>query len=160
MSSLLDNNTFQRINTPDVTLTVTTPKGEQYNYTMNKNGDSYDYNIGVLPANFYRYKATTYFNGQKFEAEGGFNVQAIQLELTDLTANHALLRALSQQTGGVSLPLSSAEQLAQIIIAKKTKPMLFATTQTEPLLNKKWLFFLIASFLAIEWFLRRYSGAY
>lgn len=156
----LYNNTFQRINTPDVTLTVTTPKGEQYNYTMNKNGDSYDYNIGVLPANFYRYKATTYFNGQKFEAEGGFNVQAIQLELTDLTANHALLRALSQQTGGVSLPLSSAEQLAQIIVAKKTKPMLFATTQTEPLLNKKWLFFLITSFLAIEWFLRRYSGAY
>jgi len=156
----LYNNTFQRINTPDVTLTVTTPKGEQYNYTMNKNGDSYDYNIGVLPANFYRYKATTYFNGQKFEAEGGFNVQAIQLELTDLTANHALLRALSQQTGGVSLPLSNAEQLAQIIIAKKTKPMLFATTQTEPLLNKKWLFFLIASLLAIEWFLRRYSGAY
>ncbi len=156
----LYNNSFQRINTPDVTLTVTAPKGEQYNYTMNKNGDSYDYNIGVLPANFYRYKATTYFNGQKFEAEGGFNVQAIQLELTDLTANHALLRALSQQTGGVSLPLSNSEQLAQIIAAKKTKPMLFATTQTEPLLNKKWLFFLIAGFLSLEWFLRRYSGAY
>ncbi len=156
----LYNNTFQRINSPDVTLTITAPKGEQYNYTMNKSGDSYDYNIGVLPANFYRYKAITYFNGQKFEAEGGFNVQAIQLELTDLTANHALLRALSQQTGGVSLPLSSSEQLVQIIQSKKTKPMLFATTQTEPLLNKKWLFFLIAAFLTLEWFLRRYSGAY
>jgi len=40
------------------------------------------------------------------------------------------------------------------------KPVIYQTTQTNPLINLKWIFALLAVLLGLEWFLRRYYGAY
>ena len=51
--------------------------------------------------------------------------------------------------------------VAEKIKANETvKPVIYQTTPTNPLINLKWIFALLALLLAVEWFLRRYFGAY
>ena len=156
----LYNNSYELLNEPDVSLQITNAKGQQYNYTMNKTGRSYSYNTGILPVGNYKYKATTNYSGTKYEAEGAFNVQPIQLELFQTTADHATLRALSHQFGGITVFQNQMAMLADSIKAHKLKPMMFTTKSTQPLLNFKWIFTLILGLLTGEWFMRRYFGGY
>ena len=156
----LYNNSYELLNDPDVSLQITNSKGQQYNYTMNKIGRSYSYNTGILPVGNYKYKASTNYTGTKYEAEGAFNVQPIQLELFETTADHATLRALSKQFGGITVFPNQLAALADSIKAHKLKPVMFTTKTTEPLLNLKWIFGLILLLLTAEWFMRRYFGGY
>ena len=148
------------MNDPDVSLQITNAKGQQYNYTMNKTGRSYSYNTGILPVGNYKYKALTNYSGTKYEADGAFNVKPIQLELFETTADHATLRALSKQFGGITVFQNQMTQLADSIKAHKLKPVMFTTKTTEPLLNFKWIFAIILLLLTAEWFMRRYFGGY
>ena len=51
--------------------------------------------------------------------------------------------------------------IADSIKAKQTvKPVIYQSTHTNPLINLKWIFLLLAGLLSVEWFLRRYFGAY
>jgi hypothetical protein len=38
--------------------------------------------------------------------------------------------------------------------------VIYQTNRTNPLINLKWIFALLAGLLTLEWFLRRYFGAY
>ncbi|MBK8632896.1 MAG: hypothetical protein IPN72_04735 [Saprospiraceae bacterium] len=88
-------------------------------------------------------------------------MQNIQLETNNLTADHNLLRGLSSKYGGVYKHFSQAKDLESLIMDANTlKPTIYTATTTQPLLNHKWLFFLILLALAAEWFIRRYMGNY
>jgi hypothetical protein len=51
--------------------------------------------------------------------------------------------------------------IADLIKNKETiKPVIYQTSQTNPIINLKWIFAILAALLALEWFLRRYFGAY
>jgi len=109
----------------------------------------------------YTYKATTNFNGQSLSYEGRFNVQPIQLELFETTANHSVLRQLSAKFGGETVfPAQLASIVEKIKNNQTVKPVIYQTTKTNPLINLKWIFALLAFMLAAEWFLRRYFGSY
>jgi hypothetical protein len=135
--------------------------GKEYTYTFNKTGKAYSLNEGILPVGTYTYKATTNFNGQALSVEGRFNVQPIQLELFETTANHSVLRQLSAKFGGEMVFPAQLASIADKIKNNQTvKPVIYHTTKTNPLINLKWIFALLALLLAAEWFLRRYFGSY
>ena len=101
------------------------------------------------------------FRSYTLSFDGKFRVQPIQLELFETTANHAVLRALSQKFGGEMLYPADMSSLAEKIAANKTvKPLIYESTTTNPLINLKWIFAILAFLLAAEWFVRRYFGAY
>jgi hypothetical protein len=157
----LYNNSYELINDADVRLILTNSEGKQFPYTMNKVGRAYSLNAGILPIGNYTYKATTSVGGQQLEAGGAFNIQPIQLELYETTADHSVLRALSQQFGGALFYPQNMATIADSIKAKTTiKPIMYTTNKTQTALNLKWIFGLLILFLAAEWFLRRYFGAY
>ena len=157
----LYNNSYELINDPDVRVILTNADGKQFPYTMNKNGRAYALSAGILPVGNYNFKATTSVGGQQLEAGGAFSVQPIQLELYETTADHAILRALSSQFGGATVAPKDIASLADSIRARPNmKPIMYVTTKTQNALNLKWIFFLLISLLAAEWFARRYFGAY
>jgi hypothetical protein len=157
----LYNNAYELVNEPDVSLQITNGEGKQFNYTFSKSGKAYDLKLGILAVGNYRYKAFCTQNGQRLEAEGQFSVQPIQLELYETTANHALLRALSQQLGGSVFMPAQMNAIADSIAAKPTvKPVMYVTNKTQTALNFKWIFALLFLLLGLEWFARRYFGAY
>lgn len=157
----LYNDNYELTNEPDVAMVIRNREGKEFTYTFNKLGKAYTLNAGILPVGPYNYKATVNFNGQNLFYEGRFSVQPIELELFETTANHAVLRQLSAKFGGETVFSSQLSSIAEKIKANETvKPVIYQTTQTNPLINLKWIFALLALMLALEWFLRRYFGAY
>ncbi len=157
----LYNNSYELINTPDVQLTVTNADGKDFNYVLNKVGRAYQLEIGILPVGNYRYRASVSSDGQVLSAEGRFSVQPIQLELFERTADHNLLRLISNRYGGQLIAPDSISQLPGIIAGRDTvKPVVFQNTTTRSAINLRWLFFLALALLSAEWFLRRYWGGY
>jgi hypothetical protein len=157
----LYNDNYELTNDPDVAMSIRNRDGKEFTYTFNKLGKAYTLNAGILPVGGYTFKATVNFNGQSLVYEGKFSVQPIELELFETTANHAVLRQLSAKFGGETVYFNQLASIADKIKANETvKPVIYQTTQTNPLINLKWIFALLALLLAGEWFLRRYFGAY
>lgn len=157
----LYNNSFELVNDPDVRIVITNSSGKQYNYTFSKSGKAYRLDAGLLPVGNYTFKANTTLGGQQLNYQGQFSIQPIQLEVYETTANHAVLRNLAQQYGG---NMVFANQIASIEKAirdnKQVKPVAYATMRTRPIIDLKWIFFLLFVLLGAEWFLRRYLGSY
>jgi hypothetical protein len=157
----LYNDNYELINDPDVAITIKNQEGREFNFTFNKQGKAYTLDAGILPVGNYTYRASTGFNGQPLSFEGRFSVRPLQLEFFETTANHAVLRQLADQYGGAVVGPSAVTSIAELIKNKETiKPVSYQTSQTSPIINLKWIFALLAALLALEWFLRRYFGAY
>ncbi len=157
----LYNDNYELINDPDVAMVLRNRDGKEFTYTFNKLGNAYTLNAGILPTGGYTFRATTNFNGQNLLFEGQFNVRPIELELFETTANHAVLRQLSQKFGGETIFPAALASLAEKIKTRDTiKPVIYQTAKTRSVINLKWIFGLLAFLLAAEWFLRRYFGAY
>lgn len=157
----LYNDNYELTNEPDVSINIRNSEGKEFPYTFNKLGKAYALDAGILPVGSYTYKANTSFNGQTYFFEGKFSVRPIELELFETTANHAVLRQLSTKYGGAMVGPSELASISEKIRTDKTvKPVIYQTTKTNPLINLKWIFALLAGLLAVEWFLRRYFGAY
>ncbi len=156
----LYNNNYELINDPDVVITISNQDEEEYTYTFSKNDFSYVLNAGKLPTGRYIYNATTNFNGQVYKANGRFNIRAIQFELYDLQARHNVLYSLSERNNGKMFYAEQMSELSSEILSNDSmKPIIYQSTLTTPLLDYKWIFALLALFLAAEWMLRRYNGA-
>jgi hypothetical protein len=157
----LYNESYELVNEPDVAMAVRNRDGKEYNFTFTKTGNAYTLNAGILPVGNYTFRASTTFNGQTLTYDGRFSVRPIELELFETTANHAVLRQLSTAFGGEMVYAADMASIADKIRNNQTvKPVIYSTTKTNPLINLKWIFVLLATLLAVEWFLRRYFGAY
>jgi hypothetical protein len=157
----LYNDNYELVNEPDVAMTVKNKDNKEFTYNFNKIGKGYTLNAGILPVGNYTFRATTTWNGQPQTFDGQFSVRPIELELFDLTANHAVLRQLSQKFGGEFIAQNNLASIADLIKNKESvKPVIYETTKTRSVINLKWIFALLAALLAVEWFLRRYFGAY
>jgi hypothetical protein len=156
----LYNESYELVNEPDVSLTITNNKGKDFNYTFNKTAKGYSLSAGVFPAGNYRYRGAVTYNGQNLTFDGQFSIQPIQLEIYETSADHAMLRRLSQEFGGQVFYQNQLGALGDSLLAKDIKPVIYSTNRTRSVINLKWIFFLLVGMLSLEWFLRRYFGAY
>jgi hypothetical protein len=157
----LYNDSYELINTPEVSLSIRNSKGEDFDYTFNTSGESYVLQIGRFPDGNYSWIASADVNGVHLTHEGKFVVQPVQLESLETTADHGLLRQLATTNGGSLVTEKQVSQLSDLIMKdEQIKPIMYSTTQTRPLIHLKWLCIILLSALALEWFLRRYYGGY
>ena len=155
------NENYELINESDVSLVIKDEQGKEFPFTFNKTASSYTLKAGLFPVGNYTYKGTTFYNGQELNYKGQFSVQPIQLESFVTTADHGLLRMLSEQDGGELVYPNEITSISDKIKTQKSvKPILYQTTKTRSIINLKWVFFLLMGLLVVEWFLRRYHGAY
>ncbi len=161
MDAELYNDSYELINQPEVNINIYNESGKSFPFVFNRNGNAYTLNAGFFPTGSYTFQASTVFNGQEFKANGTFTVAAIQLESMQSTANHQLLHALSQKTGGEVVGIDSISALVNRLKNKESiKPIQYSTYKTEPFINFKWLFALLIGLLSIEWFVRKFIGGY
>ena len=156
----LYNQTYQLVNGPDVSLVITNADGRDFPYTFNRTTNAYTLSAGVLPVGSYRYRASVTLNAQNLDYNGQFSVQPIQLELYETTADHGMLRNLSEEYGGGLFYANQFNELGDAILAKDIKPVIYSSSRTRSVINVKWIFFLLMGLLSMEWFLRRYFGGY
>ena len=157
----LYNKSYERVNDPEVNLTITDDEGKNFDYVFSRTAESYSLDAGLLSVGNYRYRATTTTGGEQLSHTGQFSVQPIQLELYETTADHRLLRLLSDQFGGEIIFPDQIQEIPAKLLAKGTvKPVQYQTTSTKPAIHLKWLFWILLSLLTLEWVLRRYFGSY
>lgn len=160
-SGELYNDSYELINEPEAQITVLSEAGEAYPFTFSKSFNGYELNAGVLPVGDYSFTAQTNYGGKTLKSNGNFTVKPLQLEAMNTTANHQLLNSLSQKFGGEMVyPNQLVSLVEKIKQNENIKPLLYSTYKTEPVINYKWLLGLIMLMLTIEWFVRKFNGAY
>lgn len=157
----LYNENYELINTPDVNLVLIDSANKKYNYSLNKNGNSYSLNIGNLAAGKYTYSTSTSFNGKAYTAGGNFMVIAQNIEEINTTADFGMLNQLAKNYGGEFMYPSQISDLKDKIKNNASiKTILRSTVSNDPLIDWKWLFAILIALLSIEWFVRKRSGNY
>jgi len=158
---VLFNKNREQVNESDVQVNLTNEEGQQFSYMMGKSGKGYRLNVGGLPAGQYRYKGTVTLAGERYESEGAFAVERINLEQSRTAADHDLLSQLSAKSGGHFVAGGDGEDLFKEL--RKRVPSTAVTylerTLSE-LINLEILLILLGLFLSAEWMLRRYAGIY
>lgn len=157
----LYNASFEAVNDPEAYLVITDEEGKNFDFTFSKSNNYYILDAGRFPEGNYNYTAHANYNGNKLTASGKFSIQSVLKEKFDLTAKHSLLYQLSQKLNGEVIFPGEFEKLETLIIENESiKPVLYQKTETESLLNLKWLLAFFILLLSIEWFFRRYFGSY
>ncbi len=157
----LYNDSYELINEPDASLVITDSESRNFPFTFDKSNKAYTLNAGKLPVGNYSYKGKVMSNGKELTYNGQFSVKPVQLEIYETTADHGLLKLLSDKYGGDLVYPSDLASLGNSIKEKGTiKPTIYQTSKTQSIINKWWIFFLLFGLLTLEWFLRRYFGGY
>lgn len=155
------NEAFEPITTPEIQLELKNEENKVIPYSFAKNSSNYSLGLGKLAAGRYSWKASTKFNGKRYVKEGVFIVEDVSLESLATNADHNLLRLMSDASSGKFYSLNGMDQLLTDI-GKRDDIVTISYDETDysDLIDWKWIFALIALLLAVEWFLRRYFGAY
>lgn len=157
----LYNESYELVNQPEVSLNLKNEKGEDFPLGFSRTNNAYVLKTKNLPVGEYTYEAKTVYDNKNYKADGVFNIKALQLEALQTRANHKMLYQLAEKTGGKVFYPNELEELKTLILNKEDiKPTLFESFKTRSIINLKAIFFLILSLLSIEWFMRKYNGAY
>ena len=156
----LYNSNYELINDEDVTLTVTNEEGREFNFAFNRSGKAYQLDAGIFPVGNYRYTGRVVLNGETRTAKGQFSVQPVQLERYATTADHGLLRLLSERFDGALYYPDQLGALGDRLTENPIKPVLYQTATTREVIHLRWIFFLLLGLLSLEWFARRFYGEY
>lgn len=157
----LYNSSYELINEPEASVTVTGPEGQEFVFAFNRTANAYTLNAGTLPVGNYRFRARTNAGGEELTYDGRFSVRAVEVERYALEADHGLLRQLSDRYGGALIfPEELSSIPGRLEAAGTVKPVLFETVNTRSVIHLKWIFFILLALFSGEWFMRRYFGGY
>ncbi len=155
------NESGELVNLADVTISITDENKKSFPFAFSKTEKAYSLNAGYLPVGSYKFTASTTSNNKNYSETGSFTISALQAELSETIANHQLLHALSDRTGGkFFLPNNIAEIAKEIAARNDIKAVSYTQKRLDDVINLKWIFALIILLLAGEWFMRKRSGGY
>nr|WKN35559.1 hypothetical protein K4G66_24610 [Tunicatimonas sp. TK19036] len=154
------NDIYEEVYGQQVALTITSEEGEARNYSYVTNESNTQYHVSNLPEGIYSYQASVELNGEKMNSNGEFTVRSLQIETLNLTANHGLLRQLASESGGDFYSLDQLDDLAASFQAEEAPGKIYTSEAFLPIINLKWLFFVLLFLVATEWGIRKYMGSY
>jgi hypothetical protein len=157
----LYNQSYELINEPEVKFSYSKDDGKIFEPSFVRSSNAYQLDLGRLEQGIYNWKATTDFQGTHYEKEGTFLVKEIKLELLDAQANHRLLMNMAENSDGDFYGPRELDVLADDINTRDDLvTVVYQEKKFDDLIDYKILFFLIMGLLAVEWFFRKFNGAY
>ena len=154
------NDVFEKIYNTKVNLSIVNEAGQSFPYNFVIAQGSSRFEVSGLPKGVYRYKASANILGKLEIAAGEFTIKDLQLEALNTTADHQLLRQLSEQTQGKFFHINQLEGLEKELLSKRKPNKLTSTEEMLEIIHLRWLFFLIVLLASIEWVARKYLGSY
>jgi hypothetical protein len=155
------NQSLEPVSDAEIRLEVRNEKGKLSKVSFGVAGKQYVASLGKLPPGIYTWKAVATRNGQAEVKSGVFVVEDMELEDLDTYADHQLLRQIAKSTGGKFFELKNANDVLKAIQGRDDiTTVSYRDATFKDLADLKWLFFLLLMCLALEWFLRRWFGAY
>ncbi|MBI5218095.1 MAG: hypothetical protein HY958_04115 [Bacteroidia bacterium] len=155
------NETFELINTPDVSLEIINPRNKKFQFILDKTNNAYRLNAGIFPIGDYSWSAKVKVGKKEFTKNGKFTVVSLNMEGERTVADHKLLYQLSGNNNG---KLFTPAQMDKLYEAIKTNrdivPVSYSEKQLIDIINLRWIFFLLLALASAEWFSRKYFGSY
>ncbi len=157
LNAYLLNANNEQVNTPDAQLTITDSAGRKHDFSFERSGSAYSLNIGIWAGGTYTYTAHTTYNDKTYTATGSFAVEGVPLELMETGADFPLLYGLAKKYNGGFVTAPNVASLYDSISRNdRVKPLIVTNTETVPLVDRKWYFFIILLIAVVEWLLRKY----
>ncbi len=155
------NESYELINDPEVTLTITDGEGKKYPYVFNKTSDAYFLSSGNLPPGNYSYLARVQLGDKLLNESGEFSIKTLNIENINTRADHNLLYKLAEDNGGEMIYPDQLQDLASLINNREDiKTITYTQKRYSELLNFPWILILILGLLSAEWFMRKRAGGY
>lgn len=151
---------YENVYGPPIKLTLVAEDSTRFDYNYTSSPNNTQYRISNLPEGVYQYTAQVVLNGAPLTSKGNFTVRSLQIEALNLTANHAILRELAQENSGTFFNASSITSMYEALSGQLPTGKIYTSELFLPLINLKWLFFLLLALVATEWGIRKYMGSY
>jgi hypothetical protein len=144
----------------DISFTLKNEKDENFEYSFVESTNNYMLDLGVLAPGDYSYQAKAKLADEVFTENGKFTIMKRMLEQKDMRANAALMYQWADKTGGALYYPEQIEELKDQILQMNLPSISYQTEHFQDMIRMSCLLFVIALFLSVEWFLRRYFGSY
>jgi hypothetical protein len=155
------NESMEAITTPTMEMLIKDEKGKVSRFQFGVSENNYRLSMGKLTPGKYEWKATAKQAGKSFSKDGVFIVEDIDPELLVNSSNQTVLNQLAEGTGGkVYLLKDYALLLNDLDRRDDITTISYKEASFDGLIDFKWIFILLLLFLGLEWFLRRWLGAY
>jgi len=155
----LYNSSLELVKNKEITFVYKDENKNEFKHSLSSKKSGYYTNLGMLKPGKYSYTISTKLKQKEISKSGFFVVVPSMLEHKQLTANHQLLKAISENTNGIYFDNDNWINIATTLKDNphfKTK--VYSTKSLSDLIHLKWILFLIVVLLSIEWFIRKYSG--
>jgi hypothetical protein len=160
IGELFDAN-FNPVMNKDVQVVITNEENKSFEYKMSQGTAGYYLDAGRLNPGLYRFVARVKDDPGAGKVSGSFLVNPVHVELTDLQANHSMLRDWALSTNGSFYHYSMLNELAEMIKNEdRAKTILKTETTMDELIKFRWLLLALIGFLSLEWFIRKWEGSY
>ena len=157
----LYNKSFELINEPEVVFKYSKDEDNAFEPHFVRMANAYELNLGKLEQGIYKWEASTDFQGSHYQKNGSFLVKEIKIEQLNTQANHRLLYNMAQNSNGKFYLPNELKSLQEDVLSREDMvTVVYQEKSFDDLIDYKILFFLIMLLLSLEWFFRKYSGAY
>ncbi len=155
------NDALDPIKNARLSFVLTKEDGTSSNHVFASLGTGYKLELGKLKRGKYSWVCRSEFNGKKHSRKGSFIVEENSIEQIYSNTDIQVLNQLAMQTNGSVHSLVKYEDLIEEI-KQRGDITTFSQEQItfNGLIDLKWIFFLFFLAIVLEWFLRRYLGAY
>lgn len=154
------NSLYEPIYGIKVDLRIRRDELDENSYTFVTSESNSRFTIRDLQSGVYNFIATAIVNEKLESASGQFVVKAMDLEAINLTADHSLLKQLSENSGGSFYLPEDIEDLQARLISIKPPEIIHSSEKFLPMINLLWVFLLLLLLSTTEWLLRKYYGGY
>lgn len=141
-----------------LTIAVTNTKTKQVKqYDLLRTSNAFQVNLDGLAAG--NYKFTVKELNSNVSYSGGFEVLDFDIEKQFVNPDWNKLNQLATQTQGKAYLANQVDALVQQLVEDDSyKAVQKTITKKSPLIDWIWLLILLATSLAVEWFVRKYNG--
>ncbi|HRP88564.1 MAG TPA: hypothetical protein PKX92_00860 [Edaphocola sp.] len=151
----LRNANGELINEPEAKLSMKF-KEKKLNYNFEKTGNSYRLQIGLLAPGDYQLTGAIQYQGKTYQDYALLHINDIPLEALRTHSDFDLLYQLSQKNQGSFFTQYNFSNIADSLATNPgIKTIIHTQTESKPIIDKRWLFFLILALATTEWLLRK-----
>tara|TARA_Y100000766_G_C18892003_1_gene599007 strand:+ start:48 stop:2066 length:2019 start_codon:yes stop_codon:yes gene_type:complete len=156
-NALLFNEIFELITDKDIYISIANNDGDKYNFEFSKVNNSYVLDVGKLAIGQYSFLVEV--KGTSLTRSGSFEVKPIQLEQLNTVADHKILFALAEESGGAVFNKDNMNLLIKEINKNKNNyKLIHSKEKLEGVINIPWILLILLFLISLEWFLRKYNG--
>ena len=157
----LYNKSFDLMNDPEVKFMFENDNGDEFESYFVRTANAYQLELGKLPQGYYTWTASTSFQDKVYQKSGSFIVREVKIEVLNTVANHRILNSIAENSGG---GFYLASELSKLQSDLKTRDdmvtVVYQEKEFDDLIDYKWVFFLLVLLVSVEWFVRKFQGAY